>query len=59
MRLAMLRAWRIVVGVVRELSDQTAYERHLRIHQAVHSGEEWRRFSDERLRAKYKRARCC
>jgi hypothetical protein len=59
MKIALLQAWRIIVGVVHELSDQTAYERHLRVHGVGHSGEEWRRFSDERMGAKYKRAKCC
>jgi len=36
-----------------------AYRRHLESHGRVHSGEEWRRFSEERLRAKYMRAKCC
>jgi hypothetical protein len=31
----------------------------LTVHGRTHSGEEWRRFSEERLRAKYQRAKCC
>jgi hypothetical protein len=50
---------RIVVGLLRELSDENAYQRHLRAHGRVHSRGEWRRFSEERLRAKYMRAKCC
>lgn len=50
---------RIVVGLLRELSDENAYQRHLRAHGRVHSPVEWRRFSEERLRAKYMRAKCC
>lgn len=50
---------RILMGILRELSDQNAYERHLRAHGAVHSGEEWRKFCEHRLRAKYARAKCC
>ncbi len=55
-----LRAFgRIVMGILRELSDQNAYERHLRAHGRAHSREEWIRFSEEHLRAKYFRAKCC
>jgi hypothetical protein len=50
---------RLAVGLLRELSDQNAYSRHLAIHGRTHSGAEWRRFSEERLRAKYARAKCC
>jgi len=55
----MRRAWTLLVGLMRELSDQNAYARHLAAHGATHSGAEWRKFSEERLRAKYMRAKCC
>jgi hypothetical protein len=55
----MRRFWRLVVGLLRELSDENAYARHLEMHGRSHSGEEWRRFSEERMRAKYARAKCC
>ena len=55
----MRRLWRIVMGVLREIGDESAYARHLRHHGRAHSGAEWRRFSEERLRAKYERAKCC
>lgn len=51
--------FRIVLGILRELADENAYARHLRVHGASHSGEEWRRFSEHRLREKYQRAKCC
>lgn len=55
-----LRAFfRIVAGLLGELSDQNAYQRHLAAHGRAHSAEEWRHFSDCRLKAKYLRARCC
>jgi len=57
--LRMKKLWRIVAGILREISDESAYQRHLDLHQRPHSGEEWRRFSEERLRQKYQRARCC
>jgi hypothetical protein len=47
--------WRLL----RELSDETAYQRHLTLHRAQSSGAEWRRFSEERMRSKYTRPRCC
>lgn len=55
----MKELWRIIVGILRELSDESAYERHLKAHGCVHSGEEWRRFQEHRLRGKYARAKCC
>jgi hypothetical protein len=48
-------AWRLL----RELSDESAYQRHLSFHGTESSHEEWRRFSEERLRSKYTRPRCC
>ena len=51
--------WRVALGLLRELSDESAYQRHLAAHGRVHSGEEWRRFSEERLRARYLRPKCC
>lgn len=50
---------RILLGILRELSDENAYARHLQAHGAEHSPEEWRKFCDHRLRAKYARAKCC
>ena len=55
----MKRAWVLFVGLMRELSDQNAYARHLAAHEVEHSGAEWRKFSEERLKAKYMRAKCC
>ena len=51
--------WSVIVGILRELADENAYSRHLAAHGRAHSPEEWKRFSDERLRAKYSRAKCC
>ena len=59
----MLRVLRplaqLVWSLLRELSDETAYQRHLTLHRAQSSGAEWRRFSEERLCSKYTRPRCC
>jgi predicted transcriptional regulator len=46
-------------GIVDELSDQNAYQRHLQAHKTVHSPEQWRRFQDEHWQAKARRGRCC
>jgi hypothetical protein len=55
----MRRAGRFVLSLLRELADENAYRRHLQVHALEHSGAEWRRFSQERLAAKYSRAKCC
>ena len=58
--MSALRAFgRLVVGILRELADETAYARHLARHGETPSPAAWRRFSDERLRAKYRQAKCC
>jgi hypothetical protein len=55
----MRRFGRLVLALLRELADENAYRRHLESHGRSHSAEEWRRFSEERLREKYMRAKCC
>ena len=56
----LLRAFlQLALGLLRELSDENAYRRYLMAHHLAHSGEQWRKFSDQRLRAKYLRAKCC
>ena len=55
----MKKFFKILRGILDELTDQNAYRRHLLAHGAEHSPEEWRRFSDERYQAKSTRARCC
>ena len=58
-----MRRWRelrrIFVGLLRELSDESAYQRHLAAHGRKHSAQEWRRFSEERLNTKFTRPKCC
>jgi hypothetical protein len=57
---AFLRAVaQIISGVVAELSDQNAYQRHLAAHGTVHSPQEWRRFQDEHAAAGSRRPKCC
>lgn len=55
----MKRLFRFLLALAREISDQNAYSRHLRAHAVTHSGKEWRKFSDERMNAKFSRAKCC
>jgi hypothetical protein len=50
---------RILAGLVRELADENAYRRHLAAHGRPHSAAEWRRFSEQRLAAKFTRPKCC
>jgi len=50
---------RVLLALLREIGDENAYARYLAAHGIEHSPAEWRRFSDERFRAKYQRAKCC
>lgn len=59
MKQAVKRVGRFVLDLLREIGDENAYARHLRAHGREHSGAEWRRFSEERMRQKYARAKCC
>lgn len=45
--------------LLRELSDEAAYERFLRQRGASASPEQWRHFCRHRLTAKYQRPKCC
>ena len=56
---ALARLRRIVAGILRGLSDEEAYARHLAHRGAAPSAEEWRRFCEHRLRSRYERGRCC
>lgn len=49
----------LLLGLLRELSDENAYQRHLAARGRAHSPEEWRHFSEHRLQAKYARPKCC
>ena len=51
--------WRGVVGLLKELSDENAYQRHLLAHNRTHSAQEWRSFLDERLKKKFAQGKCC
>ncbi len=50
---------RLLWGLLRELADENAYRRHLALHGRAHSGEEWRRFYEERLYRRFTRPKCC
>lgn len=49
----------ILRGILDEITDQSAYRRHLASHGVEHSGVEWRKFCDERWKAVASRPRCC
>ena len=51
--------WKILAGLLGELSDESPYRRHLAAHGREHSKREWQRFSEERMRAKYQKPKCC
>ena len=55
----MKRFAKLVLALLRELGDENAYRRHLEVHGASHSGAEWRKFSEQRMKEKYARAKCC
>ena len=55
----MKKAFLLFLSLLRELADENAYHRHLVAHGRPPSAAEWRRFSEEHLRAKYARAKCC
>jgi Selenoprotein, putative len=50
---------RFLHQLARELSDENAYQRHLAWHRRVHSPDEWKAFSDDRLARKYQNGKCC
>lgn len=49
----------LLLAILRELSDEAAYRRHLAVHGRAPSAAEWRHFTEHRLRTKYSRAKCC
>lgn len=53
------KLWQLFKALLGELSDESAYRRHLAWHNTQHSPEEWRRFCEHRLAAKYKNGKCC
>jgi hypothetical protein len=55
----MKKLLRLLKELARELSDESAYARHLQQVQRPHSPAEWRTFIDARHRRKYSNAKCC
>ena len=55
----LARLWTTLVGIARELSDESAYARHLAYTGRPDSMGEWHSFSDARLRRKYQQGKCC
>jgi hypothetical protein len=55
-----MRRWlRFLLALAREIGDENAYRRYLEGRGIAPSRSAWRAFSDERLRAKFSRAKCC
>jgi hypothetical protein len=50
---------RLVGALLRELADESAYQRHLERSGRAHSAVEWQRFSQARLRSRYSQPKCC
>ena len=55
----LIELFRLILGLLRELGDENAYQRHLDFHGCKHSRKEWQRFQEARLQEKYQRAKCC
>jgi hypothetical protein len=57
--IVLRRLFAYVWTLARELSDETAYARHLQLTGHAHSAAEWKAFSDRQHRRKYQNAKCC
>jgi hypothetical protein len=57
--IALRCVWRTVVATLREIFDESAYERFLLRARAVRSVESYRDFLQEREGAAARRPRCC
>ena len=53
------RIFAYIAALARDLSDQTAYARHLQLTGQLHSAAEWKAFSDRQNRRKYQNPKCC
>ena len=56
---ALRSAWELLVDALREIFDESAYERFLLRTQAVRSAKSYREFLREREVAAARRPRCC
>jgi len=57
--IVLRRIWNLFVALAREIGDESAYARHLRLTGRPHSAAEWKIFSDRVHRRKYQNAKCC
>jgi hypothetical protein len=55
----LVKLLQAIRNLIRELSDEAAYERHLQVSGRIHSAQEWQSFIDRRYRRKYQNAKCC
>lgn len=55
----MKQILRYLVTLARELADENAYERHLKVTGRSHSPAEWRSFIDGKHARKFRNAKCC
>jgi hypothetical protein len=55
----IVKFFRIVWAILREISDENAYHRYLAIQGLQPSRENWRIFSDQRMCATYRKPKCC
>jgi hypothetical protein len=53
------RLGKLAWALLRELADESAYQRRLEAYGRRHSPEEWRRFTEERYQAQSTRPKCC
>ena len=49
----------LLLALLRELADENAYQRYLERQGVSASPQEWRRFSNARLAARFERPKCC
>lgn len=54
-----MKLLRLVYSILREIGDESAYKRFLERHGLPPSRDNWRRFSEYRMTAKYRKPKCC
>ncbi|MDQ2840037.1 MAG: hypothetical protein M3Y72_03165 [Acidobacteriota bacterium] len=54
-----MKLFALLWKLLRELSDEAGYARHLRMSGRKHSAAEWKQFTNHRYRRKYQNAKCC
>jgi hypothetical protein len=53
------RLGKLAWALLRELADESAYQRRLEATGRPDSAEEWRRFTEERYQARSTQPKCC